>query len=84
MGLWQELNNFDEYNKRVPCPLCKGESEPTLIGRHFKCSQDSHIFNEDGSTTNIECYCDACSPKEAMEVPMSKDLKKKVEKKKKK
>jgi hypothetical protein len=82
MGLWTELNDFSEYNKRVPCPLCKGESEPTLVGGHFKCSLDSHLFNEDGSKLTIDCYCDACQPKQGPEI--AKELKKKVGKSKKK
>ena len=84
MGLWQELNDFSDYNKRIPCSLCKSDSAPTLVGEHFKCSVCSHIFNKDGSDTKVECYCDVCQPKEAMEVPMSKDLKKKIGRKKKK
>lgn len=60
MGLWQELNDFGSYDKRIPCPLCKGESEPTLIGGHFK-STCGHIFNEDNSPIGIDCFCDICS-----------------------
>ena len=84
MGLWAELNDFSDYNKRVPCPLCKGESEPTLVGGHFKCGVCSHLFNEDSSKLDVDCYCDACQPKRDLDVPMSKDLKKKVSKRKKK
>lgn len=63
MGLWADLNNFSDYDKRIPCLLCKRESEPTLVGGHFKCSTCSHLFNEDGSPTNIDCFCDICQPK---------------------
>jgi hypothetical protein len=84
MGQWQELNDFSDYDKRIPCPLCKGESEPTLVGGHFKCGVCSHLFNEDGSKLDVDCYCDACQPKPELDVPMSKDLAKKVSKRKKK
>lgn len=84
MGLWAEMNDFSDYSKRVPCPLCKGDSEPTLVGGHFKCSLDSHLFNEDGSKIDVDCFCDACQPKRELDVPMSKDLKKKIGKSKKK
>jgi hypothetical protein len=83
MGLWAEMNDFSAYSKRVPCSLCKGESEPTLVGDHFKCSVCAHIFNEDGSAIGVECYCEACQPKRELEIPAAKDLKKKVGKKKK-
>jgi hypothetical protein len=82
MGLWADMNDFSDYNKRVPCPLCKGESEPTLVGGHFKCSLDSHLFNEDGSKIDVDCFCDACQPKQEPE--LAKALKKKVGKSKKK
>jgi hypothetical protein len=84
MSQWEELNDFSAYNKRVPCPLCKGESEPTLVGGHFKCSCESHLFNEDGSKLDVDCFCDHCNPEKALDVPMSKDLEKKVSKRKKK
>jgi rubredoxin len=84
MGLWQEMNDFSDYSKRLPCPNCKGESEPTLVGGHFKCGQCSHLFNEDNSKLDIDCFCDKCQPQKELDVPMSKDLKKKVNKKKKK
>jgi len=64
MGQWQELNDFSDYDKRIPCSLCKSESEPTLVGGHFKCGVCSHLFNEDASKLDIECYCDVCQKKE--------------------
>jgi hypothetical protein len=79
MGLWAEMNDFSEYNKRVSCPLCKGESEPTLVGGHFK-STCGHIFNEDNSPIGIDCFCDVCNKQEPEVI---KDLKKKVGKRKK-
>jgi hypothetical protein len=84
MGQWKELNDFSAWDKRIPCPLCKGDSEPTLVGNHFKCSQDSHLFNEDGSKLDVDCYCEVCQPKKELEVPIIKDLKKKTSKCKKK
>jgi len=84
MGQWAELNDFSVYDKRIPCPLCKGESEPTLVGGHFKCGACSHLFNEDGSKLDMDCYCDACQPKKELDVPMGKDSIKKVAKKRKK
>jgi hypothetical protein len=84
MNLWDQLNDFSYWSQRTPCALCKGESIPTLVGEHFKCQTCSHIFNKDGSEIGVECYCDACKPKEELEIPMTKDLKKKVGRKKKK
>ena len=80
MGQWEDLNNFSFYDRRIPCPLCKGESEPTLVGGHFKCSC-GHLFNEDDSKLDVDCYCDICSQKKELDIPMSKDLEKKVNKK---
>jgi len=64
MTNWDEITDFSFYNKRIPCPLCKGESEPTLVGGHFKCSQDSHLFNEDGSKLDVDCFCNVCQKKD--------------------
>ena len=85
MGQWQELNDFSAYSKRVPCPLDKGDAEPTLVGDHFKCGTCSHIFNEDGSKLEVDCYCDACQPSHIPDLPECHEIKseKKVAKKKK-
>lgn len=83
MNLWTQLNDFSDFNKKIPCPLCKGESESTLVGNHFKCSVEGHVFNEDGSETGLECWCDSCRSKETLNIPMSKDLETKVAKKRK-
>ena len=81
MSLWTELNDFSFYNKRIPCPICKGNAEPTLVGNHWKCGC-AHIFNENGSDIEVDCYCDVCIKKQ--EPKVLKDLKKKIGKKKKK
>jgi ribosomal protein L37AE/L43A len=86
MGLWQELNDFSEFDKKIPCILCKGDSVKTIVGNHWKCSKCDHLFNENGSNLSKEivCYCEVCKPKEEREIPISKELEKKVGKKKKK
>ena len=60
MGKWEELNDFSMYDGRIPCILCKGESQQTIVGDHWKCSACAHIFNKDGSPIGVDCYCDAC------------------------
>lgn len=82
MGLWAEMNDFSDYDKRIPCPLCGKDSERTIVGEHWKCSVEGHIFNQDGSAIGVECYCDACQPQEQLE--LTKILKKKVGKVKRK
>jgi len=84
MSQWGELTDFSMYGGRIPCILCKGESQLTLVGDHWKCTACAHIFNKDGSPIGVDCYCDACRSKETLEVPMSKDLDKKIGKSKKK
>lgn len=84
MGQWEDLNDFSAWDKRIPCALCKGASEGTLVGGHFKCGVCSHLFNENNSKLNVDCYCDSCSKKKELDIPMSKDLGKKISKHKKK
>jgi hypothetical protein len=62
MNIWQEVNDFGLPNKKIPCILCGGESNPTVVGNHFKCSVDGHVFNEDHSPLpeNVECWCEPC------------------------
>ena len=76
MNLWEQLNDFSDYNKRIPCILCGKDAEKTIVGEHWKCSVEGHIFNQDGSAIGVECYCDVCQPKRELEVV--KNLKKKV------
>ena len=54
------LGSFPELEGHIPCIRCKGESSQTLLGGHWKCSACAHVFNQDGSDTKIECYCDGC------------------------
>lgn len=64
MDLWKELTDTSMYDKRIPCVLCTKDSEKTVVGEHWKCSECSHLFNQDGSPLNVECYCEKCSPRE--------------------
>lgn len=82
MNLWAKLTDFSEFDARIPCVLCKGDSEKTVIGNHWKCQKCDHLFNQDKSNLNVECYCKTCKPETEMELPVVKDLKKKVTKKK--
>ena len=51
----------------MPCILCQGESQPTLVGDHWKCSVCAHIFNKDSSDIGVDCYCDSCQEKAKVE-----------------
>jgi hypothetical protein len=62
MNLWAQMNDFPDYNKRIPCVLCKGDSEKTIVGDHWKCSVCAHLFNQDESKLLVECWCETCKP----------------------
>lgn len=63
MNKWAELNDFSMFEGTIPCILCKANSSKTLLGDHWKCSECSHVFNEDGSELKIQCYCKTCQEK---------------------
>lgn len=65
MNSWQELNDFSAWEKKIPCILCKKESEKTLVGEHWKCGTCDHLFNNDNSSLpeGVICYCEICNPR---------------------
>jgi len=63
MDKWKELNDFSGFEGKLPCILCKADSSKTLLGGHWKCSECSHVFNEDGSDIKVQCYCKKCLEK---------------------
>jgi hypothetical protein len=83
MDAYKELLDFKGYEKRIPCPLCGKESVPTVLGDHFKCSNDDHLFNENGSPLpdKVECYCEACIPKQPEMEELNPKLLSKIKKK---
>lgn len=67
MNSWAELNDFSMFEGTLPCILCKANSSKTLLGGHWKCSECSHVFNQDGSELTIECHCETCAKKKKKE-----------------
>jgi len=63
MNKLDELKDFSMFDGDLPCVLCKGNSSRTLMGNHWKCSVCAHLFNEDGSETQLQCICDTCREK---------------------
>lgn len=65
MNLWEQANDFSGLVKPIPCPACGKNASPTIVGSHFKCEEEGHIFNQDGSPLpeGVECYCDPCRDK---------------------
>lgn len=86
MDKFKELADFSMFEGSIPCVICKGESAKTLLGDHWKCSKCDHIFNEDGSDIQVDCYCEPCVAKmkekasedQAEQVQQLEDLIKKV------
>lgn len=76
MSKWEELNDFSMYDGKTPCVLCKGESQQTIVGDHWKCSACAHIFNKDGSPIGIDCYCDACRKQQEEAESLEEELNK--------
>jgi hypothetical protein len=66
MSLWTELNDFSGLAKPIPCNLCGKDAKATVIGNHFKCEVEGHVFNKDGSPMpkGSECHCETCKPRE--------------------
>ncbi|MGH7974899.1 MAG: hypothetical protein ACREBR_05190 [bacterium] len=65
MDKWKELNDFSMFEGNTPCPQCKGDSSKTLLGDHWKCAKCDHLFNKDGSATELQCFCKKCQKKDA-------------------
>lgn len=63
MNKLDQLTDFSMFEGNVPCVLCKGESSRTLMGDHWKCTVCAHLFNTDGSETDLDCICDTCRAK---------------------
>lgn len=81
MNQWAELNDFSMNEGTLPCILCQGESSKTIVGNHWKCSACAHVFNQDGSDTGVECWCEKCrDAKEAAKGISADDLKVVLEK----
>jgi ribosomal protein L37AE/L43A len=59
---WADLENFEEYDKEIPCVLCKKPAKKTVVGDNWKCHECQHIFKEDGSKIECECHCKVCMP----------------------
>lgn len=69
--LWKELNDFSSLDKKAPCPLCGKDAIPTVMGGHFKCEEQGHVFNLDGSDIGQPCHCEPCNPEPPQEEPVS-------------
>ena len=80
MDSWAQLNDFSEYEGTLPCVLCKADSSKTIVGGHWKCSVCAHLFNQDGSALNVECYCETCAKAKAEKEPKGMSLADIVEK----
>lgn len=59
---WNDLENFDEYEKEIPCVNCKKPAKPTVCGGNWKCWDCGHLFREDGTKPEMECTCKICNP----------------------
>jgi hypothetical protein len=59
---WSDLEDFSAYDREIPCVNCKQSAKPTVVGNNFKCHECSHIFKEDGSKIEVECFCKKCAP----------------------
>ena len=74
MNKLDELNDFSMFDGNLPCVLCGGDSSRTLMGDHWKCSVCAHLFNKDGSDTDLQCICDLCRAKVEKEAKESQAL----------
>jgi len=74
MANWAELNDFSEYEGSIPCVLCKESSSKTIVGDHWKCSKCAHVFNQDGSELQVQCYCETCAKAKADKEPKGMSL----------
>ena len=80
--LWEELNDFSEYERTLSCPICKDKAVMCAKKTAFKCRTCDHIFKEDGSELAYGCHCKKCNPEPDMKVEDSKAVVKKIRKKK--
>jgi len=58
---WAELENFAEYDRELPCFICKQPAKPTVAGGNWKCHSCNHLFREDGTKPEMECFCKVCA-----------------------
>jgi len=59
---WADLERFEEYDREIPCVLCKKPAKPTVAGGNFKCWDCGHLFREDGTKPEMPCTCKICNP----------------------
>lgn len=60
---WNDIEKeFAEYDKEIPCVICKKPAKPTVTGGNFKCWDCGHLFREDGTKPAMDCHCKKCAP----------------------
>lgn len=59
---WSDLENFDIYERAIPCPNCTQPAKMTVAAGNFKCSLGcGHLFREDGTKPTMDCTCKKCA-----------------------
>jgi ribosomal protein L37AE/L43A len=60
MGRFGQFDDLSMYEGTKECVLCKKEAIKTILGDHWKCKECDHVFNADGSNTDVKCLCKVC------------------------